>query len=40
LSKKNGSDNISALFEDVKIYEGLESIISIKEEDKMEEISF
>lgn len=40
LAKKNGSDNISALFEDYKIYEGLESLVAIQEEDEMENANF
>lgn len=40
LAKKNGSDGISALFDDYKIYEGLESLVEIQEEDSMENINF
>lgn len=36
LAKKNGSDNIASLFEDYKVYEGLESLVEIQEEDPME----
>ena len=40
LAKKNGSDNIAALFEDFKIYEGLESVVEVQEEEPMENINF
>lgn len=40
LAKKNGSDYIIALFEENKIYDELDSILEIQDEELMEKLEF
>lgn len=40
LAKKNGSDFIATLFEDNKIYDELDSVLEIQDEELMEKLDF